>query len=408
MTDTNQLLKTAVQAAKAGDREKAHQLLLQIVEQDETNETAWLWLSGTVQTREERQICLENVLAINPNNEIAKKGLQKLGVSLPQASPPAPVEKEPERWDKPVYDLELPAANDPHQHKFDDAWSSSADLCAYCAQPVTRRHKRCPKCQRKMVGKEPIYPNRTHHLQNWIVFRSIGHILYVLEIVSLYFVISFLASHAVIPWEAFKLFRVLIWIFLAVTLAVTVGLTVALYFRQVWAYWLAILGLLLVIISNIGSAIWAPPESLTDFFPTWNIIAASLFYIVFQVLNVYFTVMAAGDFRREKQWRVAVVDQRVKDPLVLDKAGKLFAQRGMWATAVLYWQRAVGRSPGNVAVLRRLADGYARLGFPERSLDTLHQARDKTLDPDTKAVLTQQMELLNQKLVQQTKNLTPR
>ena len=94
---------------------------------------------------------------------------------------------------------------------------------------------------------------------------------------------------------------------------------------------------------------------------------------------------------------MAAIDQRVKDPLVLDKAGKLFAQWGMWTTAVLYWQRAVGRSPGNVAILRRLADGYARLGFAERSLDTLRQARDKTLDPDTKAVLTRQIELMNEK-----------
>ena len=34
MTEINQLLKTAIQAAKAGEREKAHQLLMQIVEED--------------------------------------------------------------------------------------------------------------------------------------------------------------------------------------------------------------------------------------------------------------------------------------------------------------------------------------------------------------------------------------
>lgn len=400
MTETSQLLKTAVQAAKAGDREKAHQLLLQIVEQDEKNEVAWLWLSGTVQTKEDRQICLENVLAINPNNEIAQKGLKKLGVTVPQSPPPTPQETAPEHWVEPVYDVEMPAANNPYQQKFADTWSSSANLCAYCAQPVTRSNKRCPKCQRKMVGKEPIYPNRTHHLQNWIIFRGIGHILFVLGVVSLYFIISFLASHAVIPWERFKLFRSLIWIYMAVVLAVTIGLTVALYFRQIWAYWLAMLGLVLMIIRNVGSAILAPPAALPDVIPTWQVVLVSLFYIVFEILNVYFTVMAGGDFKREKQWRIAVVDQRVKDPLVLDKAGKLFAQRGMWATAVLYWQRAVGRSPGNVAILRRLADGYARLGFAERSLDTLRQARDKTLDPDTKAVLTRQIELLSQKTAQ--------
>ena len=113
--------------------------------------------------------------------------------------------------------------------------------------------------------------------------------------------------------------------------------------------------------------------------------------------------MAGGDFQREKQWRIAVADDRIKDPLVLDKAGKLFAQRGMWATAVLYWQRAVARAPGNVAILRRLADGYARLGFAERSLDTLRQAQEKTLDPKTRQTLTKQIELLSQKITQSSR-----
>ena len=92
-------------------------------------------------------------------------------------------------------------------------------------------------------------------------------------------------------------------------------------------------------------------------------------------------------------------DDRVKDPLVLDEGRRrLFAKRGMWATAVLYWQRAVSRSPGNIAILRRLADGYARLGFPERSLDTLRQAKEKTLDPKTRDTLAKQIDLLDQKL----------
>ena len=125
-------------------------------------------------------------------------------------------------------------------------------------------------------------------------------------------------------------------------------------------------------------------------------------FIILQVLYVYMVIMAGGDFKYEKQWRIAVADDRVKDPNVLDKAGKLFSQRGMWATAVLYWQRAVGRAPGNVAILRRLADGYARLGFPERSLDTLRQAQEKTLDPKTRQTLSKQIELMNQKLAQRT------
>jgi hypothetical protein len=50
-----------------------------------------------------------------------------------------------------------------------------------------------------------------------------------------------------------------------------------------------------------------------------------------------------------------------------------------------------------VAILRRLADGYARLGFAERSLDTLRQAQEKTLDPNTHQLLTRQIELMSRK-----------
>ena len=45
-----------------------------------------MWLSGAVETDEERRICLENVLTINPDNVLARKGLLKLG--------PAPVVEE--------------------------------------------------------------------------------------------------------------------------------------------------------------------------------------------------------------------------------------------------------------------------------------------------------------------------
>ena len=178
MTEINQLLKTAIQAAKAGDREKANQLLMHIVEQDEKNETAWLWLSGTVKTKEDRQICLENVLTINPHNEIAKKGLKKLGVAPPPKTPPVKEKEIQDRWDKPVYDIALPEVSDPHQAKFQDAWSSSANLCAYCAQPVQRndRHGVPNAIGAKWWERRLFTRKRSKYLVIWVVFRSINHV----------------------------------------------------------------------------------------------------------------------------------------------------------------------------------------------------------------------------------------
>jgi tetratricopeptide (TPR) repeat protein len=86
MADTNDLLQQGIALAKAGRRDEARNTFLQVVELDERNESAWLWLSGVVDSDDDRAIALENVLAINPDNEWAKRGLQLLGRPLPGAS----------------------------------------------------------------------------------------------------------------------------------------------------------------------------------------------------------------------------------------------------------------------------------------------------------------------------------
>ncbi len=83
MSDINVLLQQGIALAKAGRHEEAREMLLQVIDQDERNETAWLWISGVVDNDEDRGIALENVLQINPNNEWAKRGLQILGRPRP-------------------------------------------------------------------------------------------------------------------------------------------------------------------------------------------------------------------------------------------------------------------------------------------------------------------------------------
>ncbi|MCP4421037.1 MAG: hypothetical protein GY805_30875 [Chloroflexi bacterium] len=391
MTEINQLLRTAIKAAKSGEREKARKLLMQVLKQDEENETAWLWLSGTVKTKEDRQVCLENVLAINPNNEIAKKGLKKLGIPIPQPSPQ--VEKE-EIWDQPYYDIVVPEIDDPHKRKFQDVWSSSADLCAYCAQPVKRSDKRCPQCGRKMVGKELVFPTRSKYLKIWVGLRSINHIF---ALIGLFFLGASLIE--LLPELTLGEYYYLLSIVIGQVLSI--GFTVALFLRQMWAYWLAILGLALMLLALVGLAFLSIPltPSNSGELGLPGLLCISPL-IILQVMYVYMIIMAGGDFKRVKQWRIAVADDRIKDSLVLDKAGTMFAKRGMWATAVLYWQRAVSRSPGNTAILRRLANGYAQLGFPERSLDTLKSAREKALDSQTRDTYTKLIDQFVQKIQQ--------
>jgi hypothetical protein len=72
------MIRQAIRAAKAGQKDEARQLLLRVTEIDETNEKAWIWLSGVVETDEDRMTCLENVLIINPGNQDAQRGLRML------------------------------------------------------------------------------------------------------------------------------------------------------------------------------------------------------------------------------------------------------------------------------------------------------------------------------------------
>ena len=70
------LLSRGIAAAKAKQRHRAREYLMKVVELDEGNEQAWLWLSGVMDALEDQRICLENVLVINPQNAHARAGLQ--------------------------------------------------------------------------------------------------------------------------------------------------------------------------------------------------------------------------------------------------------------------------------------------------------------------------------------------
>jgi hypothetical protein len=72
-------LQAGITAAREGRREEARDLLQQALQADPRSEQGWLWMSAVVETDDERRICLERVLTINPKNQTAQAGLEKLG-----------------------------------------------------------------------------------------------------------------------------------------------------------------------------------------------------------------------------------------------------------------------------------------------------------------------------------------
>ncbi|MFP4436093.1 MAG: hypothetical protein ACLFVO_02510 [Chloroflexaceae bacterium] len=88
------LTEQGIAALKAGDKRRATELLNEAVQIDPHNERAWLWLSGAVTDNAERRHCLEWVLAINPENSAAQRGLAALPANTsasPHADIPTPV-----------------------------------------------------------------------------------------------------------------------------------------------------------------------------------------------------------------------------------------------------------------------------------------------------------------------------
>jgi len=85
MADIAELLHQGIAAAKAGQDAQARDLLARVIEQDEDNEQAWLWLSSVVESLDDRRLCLEQVMAINPGNVHAQAGLRQMAgaVTLP-------------------------------------------------------------------------------------------------------------------------------------------------------------------------------------------------------------------------------------------------------------------------------------------------------------------------------------
>jgi hypothetical protein len=72
------VLQAGITAARAGQRSEARALLKEALQANPHSEQGWLWMSAVVESDAERRVCLERVLSINPQNQTARAGLDKL------------------------------------------------------------------------------------------------------------------------------------------------------------------------------------------------------------------------------------------------------------------------------------------------------------------------------------------
>lgn len=127
MAEGESILQLGIEAAREGKREEARSLFRLLTRQEPTNAQAWLWLAGVAENRDERQSALEHVLEIEPENEMAMKSLQALGVSFDEprvAAPVAPPPPEPVMMPPPP----PPSATNPYSDFDEDPFAALDSL----------------------------------------------------------------------------------------------------------------------------------------------------------------------------------------------------------------------------------------------------------------------------------------
>ncbi len=414
-------LRAGITAVKTGNLKQGRELLEAVLAADERNEMAWLWLSGAVETDEERQICLENVLTINPENGLAQKGLAKLAHAVPPDKPGkyqtvrreyAPIstasallypDSHIKTWewrDPTAVPDKVAVINYQANENYSDIWTRDVPMCGYCAQELTPEDSRCPNCKKQLTISAFRYPNPSANLTMlWVLLLGLGQLLL---LQGLYNILG--------PKNLYTA------VGSGLVMTLFVAQAVGVLFRQNWAHLSAIYSLTALILFSLLR--WVLPADLVALgienldpaiqnfiMPLTTGLGETLrlFILVAAVLALFYAVVKAGpDFDRSTMRQVAALTKGPTNAADFNAAATQLARNGLWATAVLHWQNAAAKAPQHIAYQESLGRAYAQLGFFERSLDVLQSAVRRTGSPERQASIQQHIQAVQAKMGQQT------
>jgi len=124
-------LKQAISMIKAGEKLAARKLLVEILDGEPTNETAWLWFTDTLSSDTEKKIALEGLLKINPTSQAAKLGLERLAA---RKSVEEPVVVEDDRAEE-----KSPEDYRPIEMDLDDGFPVDSDSVEFDDTPTAQK-----------------------------------------------------------------------------------------------------------------------------------------------------------------------------------------------------------------------------------------------------------------------------
>jgi len=403
LADVSTWLREGIAAAKAGQRERARDLLLRVVARDEENISAWLWLSDLVDSLEEREVCLENVLALDPANEAARKGLawlqkQQEGPVLSRAQPtPAPEapsvvqsraaqpvtlaaailrEDLARRRPPPEAEPEPPPA--PLRDEFDDEY-----LCPYCAAPTDPPDRLCRACGNGLW----IQVRRREERSSWLWLAMTLQAIGILWPAIIVWVALFLVGNRVgvsgpsalvpaylgltgdVPPEvvdaAFELVPRHYVLLAAFLLLFSVTVFVGLYLRWKPIFYLFLVNALLTLVSAIaGIALGQRTGAICG--GGGVLLALAAFFLVLQIEDDFFF--------NERRITLRFDRDATNGPALLD-SGRRYAKRQLWAMAAIHLRSAASRMPDEMDCHLALAVTYINLKRYDLAEKALAEAR---------------------------------
>lgn len=407
MTSQENLLQDGIRAARAGQREQARDLLMQVIQADERNEAAWLWLSGVVDDPEDVRVCLQNALDINPSNEKAQKGMAWLNAHHPVAvSAPVQaatnetvalnqglvaqgetiqlgdsqasvaVESPPARKVYTVDDIEIPS----------DRLPEVENPCPYCGVPTYLSETKCSNCRASLTIKSSEGRTRswaTVCLTAFAAFNLIGGILnYIGSVLRAYDITSRMnADSSILLGTILGGFLFL----LLYTLYVR-----GLWNQKVWAYVLHLIWLGLFTIGIILSVVFfgvvsvivyqtIPPELMSGTISVAVIlIIAGLIIAAIYTVELVVTIYAWKDFFGGKVRVITDVPTRTDEEHY--NMGLAYKNRGMWYIATREWEMAAAKRPSDPNYRRILGLAYAQIKQYGRALRELREASRLRVD----------------------------
>jgi len=400
-------LRDGVAAAKAGRRDEARELLMRVVEVHESSEQAWLWLSGVVDADEDRLVCLENVLTLNPDNARARAGIKwleerKRRLDIGDASPRSEADGDwsagrgaQGRADGEESGAVSAPAPWPVDGEDADAFMSP-DGCVYCGLDVRDEPLHCPHCGGRLLTRQFKREERSGMSYQlyafWIMLCGIN----LAEVFFIRFnwkgladfvadkAPSSLAPHVLdLLYDVFSLVvrpeatgatgtEALVVEFVLFGLVILGGLVaLGLFFRRPWAH---VLGLGLIALQFLAEGVL-----FLRAFPGFFLAGVQALYTILLMLFMSQTV---EDFSQEVRREWLEVDRHAVNAMDFYSRGRIYEKRGMWAKALLHWQRAAVLNPTQGVYFAALARAYAHLGRYDAALGQVDKALQVSHTPD--------------------------